>query len=257
MSNSVVSVDNAETPVNERSIAGEAQPQETMDVDMAESGSARNEELEELKVCNLLRKEIKDIEVVVVAEVAKHWRIGDAKRDEFEAVARTAVQSAEKQLECLKKLCARNKEGSMGVRELMFSLGCASRLQLVQIVENLVEKASVLEEVQKCTGWSEGDLVRECSELKRKLSRLSHKEEEILSLQRRLEEKQREVDRLLAEQAATKKAGCTNDESIPGMPCRANAKYSFEGWARVAANIESLDAGQLHAVFKEDIATAR
>ncbi|KAK5971671.1 hypothetical protein GCK32_006177 [Trichostrongylus colubriformis] len=189
MSNSVVSVDNAETPVNERSIAGEAQPQETMDVDMAESRGARNEELEELK-------------------------------------------SAEKQLERLKELCAKNKEGSMGVRELMDSLGCASRLQLVQIVEDLVEKASVLEEVQKCTGWSEGDL-------------------------RRLEEKQREVDRLLAEQAATKKASCTKDESIPGMPCRANAKYNLEGWARVAADIESLDAGQLHAVFKEDIATAR
>ncbi|XGW16193.1 hypothetical protein V3C99_001554, partial [Haemonchus contortus] len=140
-----------------------------------------------------------------VAEVARHWRSGDAKRDKFEAVARAAIQAVEEQLDCLKGLYAKKREENMGVRELMISLGCGSRVEVVQVVEELVEKASVLEEVQKCTGWADEDLVRECSELKRKLTSLSRKNHEILSLQRQLEEKQREIDQLRAEQAAVKK----------------------------------------------------
>uniref|UniRef100_A0A7I4Z1A9 Uncharacterized protein n=1 Tax=Haemonchus contortus TaxID=6289 RepID=A0A7I4Z1A9_HAECO len=139
----------------------------------------------------------------MVAEVARHWRSGDAKRDKFEVVARAAIQAVE--LDCLKDLYAKKREENMGVRELMISLGCGSRVEIVQVVEELVEKASVLEEVQKCTGWAKEDLVRECSELKRKLTSLSRKNHEILSLQRQLEEKQREIEHLRAEQAALKK----------------------------------------------------
>ncbi|VDO21413.1 unnamed protein product [Haemonchus placei] len=103
----------------------------------------------------------------------------------------------------------------MEVRELMISLGCGSRVEMVQVVKELVEKASVLEEVQKCTGWADEDLVRECSELERKLTSLSRKNNEILSLQRQLEERQREIDHLRAEQAAEKKGLPLTDETIP------------------------------------------
>nr|CDJ97121.1 uncharacterized protein LOC101159255 [Haemonchus contortus] len=67
---------------------------------------------------------------------------------------------------------------------------------------------------------------------------------ELEELKRQLEEKQREIDQLRAEQAAVKKGLSATDEAIPE-------------WARVAAGIESLDAGQLQAVFKEDIGVER
>ncbi|XGW13740.1 hypothetical protein V3C99_000224 [Haemonchus contortus] len=67
---------------------------------------------------------------------------------------------------------------------------------------------------------------------------------ELEELKRQLEEKQREIDQFRAEQAAVKKGLSATDEAIPE-------------WARVAAGIESLDAGQLQAVFKEDIGVER
>ncbi|VDO85689.1 unnamed protein product [Haemonchus placei] len=230
----LVASEDAERTLNNALVAGgEPVQQAAMDVDMAEASGVRNAELEELKVCGQMHKKLKEAEIAVVAEVARHWRSGDAKRDKFEAVARAAIQAVEEQLDCLKGLYAKKREENVGVRELMISLGCGSRVEMVQVVEELVEKASVLEEVQKCTGWADEDLVRECSELKRKLTSLSRKNHEILSLQRQLEEKQREIDQLRAEQAAVKKGLSATDEAIPGTSCQIRSKYDLEGLKRL------------------------
>ncbi|KAL6733089.1 hypothetical protein Aduo_003773 [Ancylostoma duodenale] len=50
-------------------------------------------ELEELKVCDNVLKRVKDIEIMLVAEVAKHWRTNEAKRENFEKVARQVTQA--------------------------------------------------------------------------------------------------------------------------------------------------------------------
>ncbi|WKX88031.1 hypothetical protein Q1695_007997 [Nippostrongylus brasiliensis] len=71
----------------------------------------RDRELTQLKVCDQVLKGVKEMEVRLVAEVAKHWRIGDGKRKSIEEVAGEATQSVMKHVALLKEtLVAKGKE---------------------------------------------------------------------------------------------------------------------------------------------------
>lgn len=54
-------------------------------------------------MCNLLLKRIREAEIAVSAEVAKYWRLGDARREKFERVARLSIEQVEDHFTHLKE----------------------------------------------------------------------------------------------------------------------------------------------------------
>ncbi|KAL6730444.1 hypothetical protein Aduo_001421 [Ancylostoma duodenale] len=76
--------------------------------------ATREQEFEELKVCNLLLRRVKELEIAVNAQVAKHWRIGDAKRAEFEEVARSSTEQVEEQVAVCAKRRSVSRESRCG-----------------------------------------------------------------------------------------------------------------------------------------------
>ncbi|VDP33222.1 unnamed protein product [Heligmosomoides polygyrus] len=163
--------------------------------------------------------------------------MGDPKREKVEDVARVAAEEAVRQLETLKELCARESEQSVGFQQLMKSLECSSRVELVQTIEDLVLKASVVEEVRESTGWLQDDIALPCSELIKKEAQLLEKEQNVISLQKQLEAAQRELKAQQQRMECSRRA--EEDESPPD-------------WAKTAAGIECVDTTRIAELLWED-----
>lgn len=151
--------------------------------------------------------------------------MGDPKREKVEDVARVAAEEAVRQLETLKELCARESEQSVGFQQLMKSLECSSRVELVQTIEDLVLKASVVEEVRESTGWLQDDIALPCSELIKKEAQLLEKEQNVISLQKQLEAAQRELKAQQQRMECSRRA--EEDESPPGASVKSNYSRSL------------------------------
>ncbi|KAK6056783.1 zinc knuckle [Cooperia oncophora] len=218
--------------------------EESNDVPMAvdEVDVDHREELNELKVCDHALKSLKNVEVLVGAEIAKCWRIGDTKRDSCERVVRSAVNEVERELRDLKQMCAENERERVGFKKLMTSLGCTTQLELVEAVEELAVEAAITKDIEKCTGWARDDVLENCTQLKKRLIKLLEKEKEVVLLQRQLEMARRELDLIRSQKNEPNKGG-TKD----GLP----------GWARQAARIEKIDCERIQAILREDAEEAR
>ncbi|RCN30652.1 hypothetical protein ANCCAN_23574 [Ancylostoma caninum] len=165
----------------------------------ADQVTAREREFEELKVCNTLVKKVKEAEIMVNAEVAKYWRIGDEKREKFEELARSSTEQVVDQITYLKELCIRSKQEHDSFEQIRASLGCETQLDFVQS-EMLVEKAAIIEAIKESTDWPENEIVNRCANLKEETTTLARKSEEIMFLQRQLEARERELEELRAAQ---------------------------------------------------------
>ncbi|KAL6726737.1 hypothetical protein Aduo_008677 [Ancylostoma duodenale] len=166
----------------------------------ADQVAAREREFGELKVCNTLAKKVKEAEIMVNAEVAKYWRIGDEKREKFEEVARSSTEQLVDQITYLKELCIRSKQERDSFEQIKASLGCETQLDFVQSVEMLVEKAAIIEAIKESTDWPENEIVNRCANLEEETTTLARKNEEIVFLQKQLEARERELEKSRAAQ---------------------------------------------------------
>ncbi|KAK6033275.1 hypothetical protein OSTOST_00503 [Ostertagia ostertagi] len=209
MAASVASGDAEGTQSNVLVAGGVVAQQNMWAIDVEMAADQRHEEVEQLKVCEQVLEKIKEIEILAVAEVSKHWRTNDPKRERFEGVTRAAVEVAENQLAKLKEACAKSAKEQRGFRQLMSSLEAILNTILFKRW-SLLEKAAVVDEILRRTEWRLEEVVNSCVELKKKMTQLARKENEILSLQKQLEEKAKEIEVL---KSLRKEGG---SEALPG-----------------------------------------
>ncbi|KIH58473.1 hypothetical protein ANCDUO_11319 [Ancylostoma duodenale] len=185
----------------------------------ADQVAAREREFGELKVCNTLAKKVKEAEIMVNAEVAKYWRIGDEKREKFEEVARSSTEQLVDQITYLKELCIRSKQERDSFEQIKASLGCETQLDFVQSVEMLVEKAAIIEAIKESTDWPENEIVNRCANLEEETTTLARKNEEIVFLQKQLEARERELEEFTSSTTrAGEQATANVRDDIPGEP---------------------------------------
>ncbi|XGW34805.1 hypothetical protein V3C99_018658 [Haemonchus contortus] len=200
----------------------------------------KERELEALKVCHQALKSVKEVEVLVGAEVAKYWRTGDARRENCERVLRMVVAEVEQQLTQLKQACEGNERNV--AEELMAALNCTTQVEVVEAVEELAIKAAMIDKIEKCTGWEQEEIVMNCKELKKRMMKLLEKEKEVLSLQRELELTRKELQSL---------------KSRKEEPMRSGVGITVPDWAKKAARVEQLGVEQIQAILREDADEAR
>ncbi|KAL6739181.1 hypothetical protein Aduo_012663 [Ancylostoma duodenale] len=207
-------------------------------MDVEESRALPQTELEELKVCDNVLKRVKDIEIMLVAEVAKHWRTNEAKRENFEKVARQVTQAAMVCVLDLKEKCIAQRENRQRFEQVMASLGCATQVEFVTKMEELVECATIVSAIEEATSWSQETIVEHCTDLS---NVVAQKEAELSQLQAKLVEQQREIERL-------KRAGNAEAREM---------KLDIPEWARQAAAREQLDGSRVEEVLAGDTQSAR
>ncbi|KAL6723814.1 hypothetical protein Aduo_018780 [Ancylostoma duodenale] len=207
-------------------------------MDVEESRALPQTELEELKVCDIVLKRVKDIETLLVAEVAKHWRTSEAKRENFEKVARQVTQAAMVGVLDLKQKCVAQRESRQCFEQVMTSLGCATQVEFVTKMEELVECATIVNAIEEATSWSQETIVEKCTDLSKVIAQ---KEVELSQLQAKLVEQQREIERL-------RRAGTAEAREV---------KLDIPEWARQAAAREQLDGSSVEELLAEDTQSAR
>ncbi|KHJ92543.1 hypothetical protein OESDEN_07571 [Oesophagostomum dentatum] len=156
----------------------------------------RREEVEELKVCENIRRKLKEMKIELAAEVSKHWRIGDAKRGAFEKMLESSTNDMEAMLSSLAQLCQESEEERKTMKQLMMSLRCPTRYELLGVMEELTEKAALVDAVQSHTSWPENEILEKCCRAEQKEARLLETESKIVALQRQLEAQQKEIEKL-------------------------------------------------------------
>ncbi|VDO66249.1 unnamed protein product [Heligmosomoides polygyrus] len=177
-------------------MAGTHGEDDIMDVERALAQSEvhdRQSEVEELKVCDLALRSVREIEIVVVAEVAKHWRTSEPKRESFEKVARDAAQVAMQHILDLKELCLQRRGERECLEVLMECLGSTTRYEVVEKMEELVSHGEVVKKVVEITGWQPEQIVKRCCTMREKIDR---KKQHIAELQRQLELREKELEEL-------------------------------------------------------------
>ncbi|KAL6733116.1 hypothetical protein Aduo_003797 [Ancylostoma duodenale] len=210
-------------------------------MDVEESRALPQTELEELKVCDIVLKRVKDIETLLVAEVAKHWRTSEAKRENFEKVARQVTQAAMVGVLNLKEKCVAQRESRQCFEQVMTSLGCATQVEFVTKMEELVECATIVSAIEEATSWSQETIVEHCTDLS---NVVAQKEAELSQLQAKLVEQQREIERL-------KRAGNAEAREmkldIPGKATKQQSSLQAlkELRNRLSSNDGSLQSGHV------------
>ncbi|KAL6735561.1 hypothetical protein Aduo_005990 [Ancylostoma duodenale] len=207
-------------------------------MDVEESRALPQTELEELKVCDIVLKRVKDIEIMLVAEVAKHWRTNEAKRENFEKVARQVTQAAMVGVLDFKEKCVAQRESRQCFEQVMTSLGCATQVEFVTKMEELVECATTVNAIEEATSLSQENIVEKCTDLSKVIAQ---KEVELSQLQAKLVEQQREIERL-------RRAGTAEAREV---------KLDIPEWARQAAAREQLDGSSVQELLAEGTQSAR
>ncbi|XGW28157.1 hypothetical protein V3C99_008173, partial [Haemonchus contortus] len=195
----------------------------------------KDQELEALKVCHQALKSVKEVEVLVGAEVAKYWRTGDARRENCERVLRMAVAEVEQQLTQLKQACEGNERNV--AEERMAALNCSTQVEVVEAVEELAVKAAMIDEIEKCTGWEQEEIVLNCKELKKRIMKLLEKEKEVLSLQRELELTRKELQSLKSRKEESMRSGVGT--TVPGRAAKEASKIDIEALKRLKHEMSS------------------
>ncbi|KIH52204.1 hypothetical protein ANCDUO_17697 [Ancylostoma duodenale] len=212
-------------------------------MDVEESRALPQTELEELKVCDIVLKRVKDIETLLVAEVAKHWRTSEAKRENFEKVARQVTQAAMVGVLDLKEKCVAQRESRQCFEQVMTSLGCATQVEFVTKMKELVECATIVNAIEEATSWSQETIVEKCTDLSKVIAQ---KEVELSQLQAKLVEQQREIERL--RRAGTAEAREVKLD-IPGKAMPMEPQSSLQALRelrnRLSSNDGSLQSGHV------------
>ncbi|EYC16810.1 hypothetical protein Y032_0032g2507 [Ancylostoma ceylanicum] len=153
---------------------------------------AEEERVRAAQVCEMTRKAIKHVEVTVLAEVAKHWRASDEKRERIEQVAHQATEEALGHLSRTRSVLVDCAEKLEGYAKISASLGCSTPRDLVVKVQRLV--------AMQRDNTSFADYEQSVKEKQRQIvclqEAVNRMEAELKNMQRKYAEQQRELERL-------------------------------------------------------------
>ncbi|VDL87062.1 unnamed protein product, partial [Nippostrongylus brasiliensis] len=205
-------------------------------------------EMELLKVCDRVSKCIKDAEIRMVAEIAKHWRTSDPKRVCFEEVAAKVTQDALDMVKEMKERCVSVQKERENYEEAATSLGCTNYESFVGKLEELVECSLMVGEIKEGTNWQHNDIVKNCCVLHESVVK---KKQRIAQLQAQLEAKQREIDEL-RRRAELMNAGhgheMMDEVEVPGKDKLQQHRTSLKALREIRKNLthsnEQLQSGQ-------------
>ncbi|KIH64538.1 hypothetical protein ANCDUO_05150 [Ancylostoma duodenale] len=176
------------------------------------------------QVCEQTRKSIKHVELTVLAEVAKHWRASDEKRERIEQVAHEAIEEALEHLGRTRSVLMDSVEKLEGFSRITSCLGCRVPSDLVVKLQRLISKQ-----------WdrsSVAELEQSVKEKQRQIAVLqeanSRMEAELEQMQRKYAEQQRELVRLRTEREPAK-SSAGEVKKVPGED-RINACEASQAW---------------------------
>ncbi|VDL68754.1 unnamed protein product [Nippostrongylus brasiliensis] len=154
---------------------------ETMAMELEEEFQrlcGREDQAESLQVCMRVGKAIRNVEVLVMAEVAKYMRCGHPGREGIEQVGREATEAAIEELALLRMKCKESTVIGKWVQVVLESLECDSRAEGVEQLAELLEIRE--EETLRAQ-------LEELSELRELKSRFAAQERELQQMRRKLD----------------------------------------------------------------------
>ncbi|VDO62573.1 unnamed protein product [Heligmosomoides polygyrus] len=157
-------------------------------------------QVESIKLCNRVGKAIKNIEVLVMAEVARSMRCGHPIRASIEEVGKVATETAMNELGTLRVKCKESAVMEKWVQVVLDSLECNTRVQGVEQLAELLEMRDELRRLSEEHGVPTDrfpqrfkDIVKENESLQESVRAQQSELAELRELKRRLAEQEREL----------------------------------------------------------------
>ncbi|KAK6013854.1 zinc knuckle, partial [Ostertagia ostertagi] len=195
------------------------------DVSMASSRSSDAEPDSDAQVCVKLMEKVTHLRIVVTAEVAKHFRIGDERRDQIEAIVERNVKRILRKLQRLKEAMDNSSSAVAALDIFKQYVDWNEEGELASKLEQFLVKAKTLDKIACKLNCSAAEVkhhvkgvIKNGKNLANTVSLLqdesSRKDDEIRALKEELEKQKRRISELEAAGICEDQIG--GHDAIPG-----------------------------------------